>query len=237
LVTPQLTLINPFFMSIFNGIHYDFENDKAEVIYVYDALCGWCYGFRPVMKELHDRFSNDVDFLVLSGGMIRDDREGPVSAIAPYIRSAYKDVEKASGVKFGEKFIDGLLNDPDAVFTSVPAARALAVMRIEKPARSLEYASDIQHGIYYEGMPASDSHGFAEIAVRYGADADAFSEKMSSSEIEEIIAYEFHLVENLGITGFPSVLIRKENKLEVLARGFITFDSLAQRLSDALEDI
>jgi putative protein-disulfide isomerase len=222
-------------MNIFNGIHYDFDENEAEVIYVYDALCGWCYGFSPVINKLFTEFSGQIDFLVLSGGMIRNDRVGPVSAIAPYIKSAYKDVEQLCGVKFGEKFIDVLLNDPDAIFSSVPAAKALAVMRLHKPAKSLDYASAIQHAIFYNGMHATDSEGLVDLAVKYGVDADEFMQKMNSKEIDEIVNHEFQLVENMDVSGYPTILLRKDNNMDVLARGYTTYEKLQIRLLQALE--
>ncbi|MFW5658939.1 MAG: hypothetical protein ACOCZ8_03040, partial [Bacteroidota bacterium] len=44
------------------------KKPTMKVIYVYDALCGWCYGFSPNIQQLHDEFGDRVDFEVVSGG-------------------------------------------------------------------------------------------------------------------------------------------------------------------------
>ncbi|MEY4661231.1 MAG: hypothetical protein RLZZ42_1183, partial [Bacteroidota bacterium] len=85
---------------------------KPTIIYCYDAYCGWCYGFSPVIKNLWQRYNQAFDFETLSGGMIPENATRHISAIAPYIRDAYKTVEETTGVKFGEDFLWHIRN-PD----------------------------------------------------------------------------------------------------------------------------
>ncbi|HET8830003.1 MAG TPA: DsbA family protein, partial [Pelobium sp.] len=81
-------------------------NNKLEIIYVYDALCGWCYGFSDVMTKLYHEYKNDFDFEVISGGMILGDREGPISGTAELIKTHLPRVEETTGVVFGQGFWD-----------------------------------------------------------------------------------------------------------------------------------
>ena len=82
-----------------------------KIIYVYDALCGWCYGFSPVMEQFYRKQHDAVDFEVISGGMITGSRMGPIGEVAPYIRWAYKEVEEKTRVTFGEAFLKQVLED------------------------------------------------------------------------------------------------------------------------------
>ena len=40
------------------------------IIYCYDAYCGWCYGFSPVIKALYEKYNDQFEFETISGGMI-----------------------------------------------------------------------------------------------------------------------------------------------------------------------
>src|SRR5690349_7554205 len=82
------------------------------IIYCFDAYCGWCYGFSPVIEKLEEHYRNEFPFEVLSGGMIPDENPKPISAMAGYISKAYKRVEELTGVKFGEDFLWHIFN-PD----------------------------------------------------------------------------------------------------------------------------
>ena len=62
--------------------------DKPTFFYVYDALCGWCYGFSPVMQNVAAKYDDRLNFEVISGGMVTGPRVGPIGQVAPYIKSA-----------------------------------------------------------------------------------------------------------------------------------------------------
>jgi putative protein-disulfide isomerase len=75
---------------------------KPTIIYCYDAYCGWCYGFSPVIKKIVGDYADRLEVEVLSGGMLIDDRKMPIEKIGPFILKEYKRVEDLAGVKFGE---------------------------------------------------------------------------------------------------------------------------------------
>ena len=75
---------------------------QPTIYYCYDAYCGWCYGFSPVIKKISEEWKHRMGFEVLSGGMIPKEAARPVSSIAGYISEAYKTVEERTGIRFGE---------------------------------------------------------------------------------------------------------------------------------------
>src|SRR4051794_11346730 len=85
---------------------------KPLLIYCYDAYCGWCYGFSPVIKKIAVDFKDQLDFDVLSGGMILPEKPVHISATASYIAGAYKNVEELTGIKFGSDYLWHIFN-PD----------------------------------------------------------------------------------------------------------------------------
>ena len=64
------------------------------IIYCYDAYCGWCYGFSPVIRRLSHEYAHQLNFEVLSGGMILHEKPLAISVTARYIQNAYKKVEE-----------------------------------------------------------------------------------------------------------------------------------------------
>jgi putative protein-disulfide isomerase len=74
---------------------------KPVIYYCYDAYCGWCYGFSPVITSLRDNYRGRIDFETLSGGMIPRESARHIGQIAAYVKDAYKIVEGTTGVTFG----------------------------------------------------------------------------------------------------------------------------------------
>jgi putative protein-disulfide isomerase len=218
-------------MEKINGKHLK-EEEKPEVIYIFDPLCGWCYGFSPVMQKIYDEFKSDYDFLVLSGGMITGDRVGPIGLVAPYIKEAYKSVEQTTGVKFGEKFLNEILAKGEAVFDSALPARALATFRLFKPHESLAFASQLQKAIYYDGINLYHDESYGQIAERFEIDSSSFIQKMKEPQIEEIVNNEFEMVAGMGVRAFPSVVLRKGEELTLISTGYKDYEGMRDCLKE-----
>lgn len=216
-------------MAALNGKHIA-EKIKPEIVYVYDPLCGWCYGFSPVITQVKEKYGSSLDFMVLTGGMVVGDKAGPIGKVAAYIKNAYKAVEASTGVVFGERFLKDVLEKGDAHFSSEPAARALAVFRMQKLADALSYAAKLQKAIYYEGVHPDDLKRFAAIAGEFGLDPEIFEKQCLSAEVTQIIENEFQMVASMGVRAYPYLMLRKGDSLEPLTQGYCSFEKLEQML-------
>lgn len=212
-------------MEKINGNHIE-KKEKPELIYVYDALCGWCYGFSPVITRLRQEFDRQLDFLVLSGGMVRGDNVALVSSMYDFLKKASEEVENATGVSFGSGFLEGLLEDPDAILNSEPAALAMATFRLEKKEQAVDFAAAIQKAIYFDGMHTDNMDGFAHIAERFGISKDWFDKTITDPEVLQIVENEFNMIAKMGVKGFPTLLLRKGEEMEVISRGYQSYQQI-----------
>ncbi len=208
-----------------------------KITYVYDALCGWCYGFSPIMAQLYKKYKDSIIFDVVSGGMITGGRIGPIGEVAPYISWAYKDVEKACHVTFGEVFLNQTLKTGTAIFTSIPPAVALSIFKIQKPEESIAFAARLQKAIYYEGIEPENLNEYGKLAAEFGLDSVNFTTQMNNPENVTLAEADFGFSSAMGVNGFPTVFIEKNNKWYVLARGYMSFEKIEQNLQAVLNDI
>ncbi len=211
------------------------KDDKPMLVYIYDPLCGWCYGFSPVMESLKKKYADRMQFEVISGGMILGEREGPIGEVAPYIKSAYKTVEQHTGVKFGDGFLKGILEPGTAIFSSWVPSKALSAFKTMKPEKSLEFAASIQKAIYFEGISPSDPAPYCALAVGFGLNENEYTSMMDFEEIEQQTKKEFELSSKLGVRGFPTVLLVNDSGTELLTNGYADFETLDKKLSKWLE--
>lgn len=199
---------------------------KEKIIYVYDALCGWCFGFSPVMAAFAKEYQNKVDITVVSGGLILGERVGPIGEVAPYIKTAYKDVERATGVKFGDAFVNGTLEEGTMVSNSLPPAIALAVVKEHKAEKALEYAGLLHQMVYVDGEKPEDIEAYGRYAARIGFDAKNFSAMMKEPEYLTLAHEDFQYSRSLGANGFPSVYHNAGDKPTLLFSGYLPLDRM-----------
>ena len=208
------------------------ENKKGRIIYVFDPLCGWCYGFSKVMAEFYSLNQNQYNFEIVSGGMLTGDRVEPIGKIAPYIKNAFKEVENASGIKFGKKFIEETLEKGTIVFNSVPPSVALAIVKKEKPEFSIPYAEAIQKAIYFDGIDPNNQDEYSLIASQFGFDKSEFTKKQNDVYFLRLAESDFHLSDSLNVNGFPTVFyVNNKNQAWPIARGYVSLNSLTENLN------
>lgn len=208
------------------------------LFYCYDAYCGWCYGFSPVMKKIAAEFPS-LQIEVLSGGMILPETPIPISATAGYIENAYKVVEEHTGVTFGDDYLWHIRHPElsDWFPHSEKPAIALCIFKEFYPERQIEFAADLQYALHYEGRDLTDDAAYEHLLEKYSINSELFYTRLRSEEYKEKAAYEFSLVKQLQVTGFPCVLLQvTESKFHLLAKGYTGYEQLVERLSKALED-
>lgn len=213
---------------------------EYSLIYCYDAYCGWCYGFGPVIKKIAEEYKSSLSVEVLSGGMIISENPHPISVIAGYIQSAYKTVEASAGIKFGEDFLWHIFNPDksDWFLNSEKPAIALCVFKEFFPDLQLQFASDLQYALNYEGRDLTDDEAYRHLLDKYHIPAGIFYEKLHSENYKQKAYYEFALVKQLQVTGFPALLIQlKESKFYLLANGFTDYETLKRRIDNVMNEV
>ena len=213
------------------------DMDRLKIIYIYDALCGWCYGFSPVVKAIFENYQKDFDFEVISGGMILGSRTGPIGTVAPFIGSTYKTIEETTGIHFGESFLRQV-DRGEMILDSERPAIALSVFRSYQPENSIPFVHDLQLCIKHEGREPNEDEMYRYLAVNFGIDPDEFIHKMHEEEFKQLAYYDFALAKQLKVESYPSVFIQTaDNHFYMIARGYANFETMELRIAGVLRDL
>lgn len=210
------------------------NQEKTTVLYVFDPLCGWCYGFSPVMVKLYENYKENIEFVVISGGMVVGDRIGPLGEKAAYIKEAYKVVEQKMGVKFGDEYVNKVLEDGTAIQTSIPASKLLVAFNSLTEDQGILFAHELQNAMYVYGVHSDDMEGLLEKCDTFGVDKAELFALANSEQVEEAMEYDFEQSSRFGVTGFPTVFVIKDNEINVIARGADSYENVSGRLDNII---
>jgi putative protein-disulfide isomerase len=208
------------------------------IIYCYDSYCGWCYGFSPVIKKITETFKNTMPTDVLSGGMILPEKPVHIRTTAKYIEGAYKNVEELTSVKFGEDYLWHIKNPEESDWypNSEKPAIALCIFKELYPDRAVEFAADLQHALHYEGRDLTDNEAYRHLLEKYSIQAETFYEKIKSVVYKEMAYYEFALMKQLQVNGYPCVFVQTaDTKFSLVARGYTDYETLKARIDAVLQ--
>ncbi len=203
---------------------------RGKIFYIYDALCGWCYGFSPVIKKIYEAYRQQFDFDILSGGMVMEERAGIVKPeMAEYIIQSIPRVENLSGIQFGKKHI-AQLEQASLYQSSLKPAIAMCVFKKHLPAAAFSFAADMQSAYFYDGKNLEDDNTYVDLIAAYGVDAGRFLEQLESDEYKYRAHLEFDYVQDLGVTGFPALIGIKNSEYFWISQGFQTYENMHQLL-------
>ena len=232
--------------------HFDFPFDRSShpqtlnlqmpptIIYCYDAYCGWCYGFSPVIKKLSQEYQHVFTFETLSGGMIISDTPKHIGITATYIQQAYKRVEELTGIKFGQDYLWHVFNPDQSDWfpSSEKPAMALCIFKEYYPDLQVRFASDLQYALHYEGRDLCDDEAYRHLLHQYHIPEEEFYAKLKADEYKEKAYYEFTHCKQLQVTGFPTVFLQvSDSKFYLLAKGYTDYDTLKQRFEAVIAEI
>lgn len=210
---------------------------QLRLTYYFDALCGWCYGFSPVLAQIQADFGDCVAIEVVSGGLFLGSRVGKINQIAPYIKSgAYKSVEARTGVKFGQPFLDDVLGDGKMTLDSILPAVALCIVKEKAPEKAIEFAGILLAAFYAEGMDSIEKKTFVDCAGRIGLESKQFAAWMEDEKYLAAAQEDFESFQASGLRGMPALVVETEADRMLLANGYVHPEELMPRLERLLKE-
>lgn len=181
---------------------------NAVLHYIYDPLCGWCYGAEPLVTA-----AANVDGLGLqlhAGGLWPQPTRLPTET-RRYIQQADARVGQMSGQPYGEPYLNGLLFDPELVLESRPVIAAVLAAQSLDPAKALPMLRGIQHAHYEHGQHVVREPTLRDVAAQIGLDAAAFDAAVKAVPVDAHIAASQELMNNVGAQGFPTFVLQIGN--------------------------
>ncbi|MBU6958650.1 DsbA family protein [Pseudomonas sp. CVAP len=187
----------------------------ATLHYIYDPLCGWCYGAKPLVQA-----AQAVLPVIAHGGgmMIGANRQTVSPQLRDYVMPHDRRIAEYTGLPFGEAYFEGLLRDHTAVFDSAPPIAA--VLAAEQLAgRGLELLGRLQSAHYVEGRRIADEAVLLELAVSIGLEAESFKREFKdalANETQDHIKKSRALLAQVGGQGFPTLVLEQDGQFTVV---------------------
>lgn len=116
-------------------------------------------------------------------------------------------------------------------------AIALCILKEYYPERQLEFATDLQYALNYEGRDLDDDEAYRHLLDKYNIQPEAFYTKLKDAAYKELAHYEFALMKQLQVNGYPTVFLQTgELKFNMVARGYTPYEDLQQRIDNVLKN-
>lgn len=203
---------------------------RTTVTYLFDPLCGWCYGASPVIQQLGQQANIQLELvptgLFAGGGRTMD------AAFADYAWSNDVRIAKLTGQRFTEDYRQKVLGRLGSRFDSAAATLALTAVSLSEPQRELETLKALQEARYVRGLDTCDvavterllrNQGLAIAANRLAAN-DA---ELLAANAARILKAR-GLMQTFGAQGVPALVVSDDKGSRMLSGNALygSFDNL-----------
>lgn len=196
---------------------------QKKIIYVGDPMCSWCYGIAPELEKLIETYDNQIDFELVTGGL-RPYFQTPINEMKDFLKHHWEDVHKASKQPFSYDILD----KTDLAYDTEPSCRAVVIVRHMDADKEFEFFKLIQEAFYYHNKDLRAVVSYYPILESLDLDTGVFTERFHSDHYKSLVKKDFQRAADLGVQGFPTILLQSGDQQSVLARGYTTMESLAK---------
>ena len=208
------------------------------ITYLFDPLCGWCYGAGPALEKLSQLDGVTLD--LAPTGLFAGEASRPMDKhFAAYAWQNDQRIARLTGQPFSDAYREHVLGAAGSLFDSAPATLGLVAVGLTEPARELEVLKTLQRARYQDGRNNSDlivvaetlaGAGFAE-AAQWVQDPD---EELLSAYRTRVSAARAEMA-RFGAEGVPALIVEGNagRRLVHTSALFGAFDLLAEQLRAA----
>ncbi|MGO7335857.1 DsbA family protein [Rhizobium leguminosarum] len=206
--------------------------------YLYDPLCGWCYGAAPALDKMAKLDNLTVE--LAPSGLFAGEGARPLDErFAAYAWHNDQRINRLTGQVFSQLYRDQVLGGADSMFDSAPATLGIIAVGLTQLDKEREALKALQIARYVDGLNTSeivvvadvlDQAGFSDAADRVQAPVEALLDAYRNR-----IGKSRQLMDAFRMDGVPALLVSDGDKRRVLRSDalFGGFDRLAAELHAA----
>jgi putative protein-disulfide isomerase len=193
------------------------------VTYLFDPLCGWCYGAAPALDRLRRA---GVALRTAPTGLFSGEGARRMdAAFASFAWTSDQRIARMTGQVFSERYRDTVLADRGCLFDSGPATLALSAVASVEPDREFEALKALQAARYVEGLDITATPVLRAVLETQGlgwaAEAAAKAGPALLERHRLRIAQARGTMSRLGASGVPTVVVGQGAQATLLPSGVL----------------
>ncbi|MDB4836879.1 DsbA family protein [Marinomonas sp.] len=206
----------------------------ATLIYCYDPMCSWCWGFRPTWTELKKSLQPLIDAEELSiqymlGGLAIDSDQPMAEGMKMGLENTWKNIQSTLGTEFNYDF----WRNAAPRRSTYPACRACYIAR--DTGLEDEMCHAIQKAYYLNAKNPSDLDTLSECAEHIGLKSENFTKAMLHVKDTSLLEEEIQQARRLGLNSFPSLALLIADTLIALPLDYKDPTTMFEAIKKALK--
>ncbi|WP_299804642.1 DsbA family protein [uncultured Shewanella sp.] len=205
----------------------------ANLYYVYDPMCSWCWGYRPTWLALESQLQTahpELNIEYRLGGLAPDCDDPMPDEMQQFLQRTWHQIAEQLDTQFNFDFWQNC--QPRR--STYPACRAALLAR--EVGLEQEMILAIQQAYYLEAKNPSDNVTLIELAVGLGLDEELFTKELLSDTTKVRLDEEISRTRHLPIQGFPSLVLLVNGEFFLVELDYQHWQTSYQQIRSLLTD-
>lgn len=183
-----------------------------KVYYLFDPLCGWCYGAKPALETVASQYPVELTptGLFFRSGRVMD------ADFTQYAWGNDERIERLTGQPFSTAYRENVLQG-GGQFDSQNSLLALTAVREMAPEQEIAVLSALQTARYIDGRDNADLDVIADILYTQGLGdvVPKLHDPQTKQTLLARINFGQQLAQRLGVSGVPQLVLERDGRFEV----------------------
>jgi putative protein-disulfide isomerase len=183
----------------------------AQLIYMMDPHCGWCYGYSGTMHSIAAHFQNEgrLELSLVTGGLFHP-AKSISSDFAEDKRPIAARISQQFTVQFSEDYFRNVLGS--GRLDSLVPCQVINAVKISSPEAVFAFAKQLIEAAFSDGRNISEQSVCLDVVHESGLDSERIASILPTPEVIEMTKKSFEFSRQVG-TGFPSLILKSERGL------------------------
>ncbi|WP_373778457.1 DsbA family protein [Glaesserella sp.] len=184
-----------------------------KIYYLFDPLCGWCYGASATLQKL-----NEIYPLALTPtGLFYQSGRKMDADFARYAWGNDQRIEKLTGQPFSQAYLENVLQG-QGEFDSANSLLALTAVQQIALEKELAVLAALQTARYVDGLDNADLAVVEQLLHKLNLSqaVPLLSEQSTRTALAQRIQFGQQLANHCGVQGVPQLIVEKDERLHIV---------------------
>ena len=103
------------------------------------------------------------------------------------------------------------------------------------PEIEFKFFKAVQNAFYSDNLNTNKSETYIKLAKQFSLDETKFKTMFESEELIQKTKEEFALASQMGVSGFPAVIISKNGKLHLVCKGYMKAEQVIKNINKVIQ--
>lgn len=214
-------------------IDFDQKRKSIDLYYVTDPICSHCWALEPVLRRYVEQYGHYVNFHTIMGGLLEKwagfaDVSNGISSPSD-VAGHWREVGEHSRMP-----IDGTLWLENPIQSSYPPSKVFKVIQQQNKDLAKIFLRRAREAVFVFNQNIAEKSVLIAIVNNIGLDGEKVIKEAELPIGQQLLSEDFALASQLGVRGFPSIIMLNEENKGVKIVGSRTLESYIAGLKQVL---